>query len=199
MFVDVDRLQQRVRELGAEIVRDGPDDVLLVTLLNGGLWFMSDLARRLTPDVEVDFLRLSPYPTGENPPGSARIVKDLDRPVGGRHVLIVEDVIDTGLSLAFLMRRLEASEPASIRVCTLLDRTPQRIADLPIAYRGFEIDKEYLVGYGLDVFGYYRNLPALIAIEDLDALRSDPLKLVDELVEEGIWDRFATSEAGDSL
>jgi hypoxanthine phosphoribosyltransferase len=100
----------------------------------------------------------------------------------------VEDVIDTGLSLGFLIRNLADREPASLRVCTLLDRVGQRLVDLPIAYRGYELGGDYLVGYGLDLRGLYRNLPCLVAVEDLESLREDPLALVPQLHQWGVWD-----------
>jgi len=100
----------------------------------------------------------------------------------------VEDVVDTGLSLSFLLRNLEARDPVSLRICTLLDRAPKRLVELPIAYRGFELDGEFLVGYGLDLLERYRNLPCLVAIEDLEALRADPLALVPYLRRWKVWD-----------
>ena len=187
IFIDADTLKARVDGLGGEIASDGPDDLLLVTVLKGGVVFLADLVRRLVPAVEVDFLALTPYAEGEHPPGVARLVKDLDRALLGRHVLLVEDVVDTGLTLSFILRMLEEREPASLRVCTLLDRAEKRIVDLPIAYRGFTLGDEYLVGYGLDFFGLYRNLPCLVAVDDLEALQADPLALVGSLGAWGVW------------
>lgn len=187
LLVAPGELRQRVRALGAEIAAAEPSDLLLVTLLQGGLMFLADLVRYLSPSIEVDFLRLSPYAEGEHPPGMARIVKDLDHPCVGRNVLVVEDVVDTGLSLSFLLRNLEAREPATLRVCTLLDRASKRLVDLPIAYRGFELGNEYVVGYGLDILGYHRNLPCLVEVTDLEALREDPLLLDAHLRDWGVW------------
>lgn len=186
VLVSETQLAARVRELAAEVRRDGPDDLLLLTKLKGGVPFLADLSRGLTPAVEVDFLALSGYEE-ENPPGVARLVKDLEAPIAGRDVLVVEDVVDTGLSLAFLLGVLGQREPASLRVCTLVDRADKRLVDLPIAYRGFALGDEYLVGYGLDFLGLYRNLPCLVAVDDTDALRADPEALEPELVRWGIW------------
>jgi hypoxanthine phosphoribosyltransferase len=187
LFTSPEEITARVGQLGEQIMEEGPEDVLLVTMLHGGVPFLADLVRTLSPAVEVDFMRLSPYSESEHPPGAARIVKDLDHPASGRHVVIVEDVVDTGLSLAFLIRNLEAREPSSVRVCTLLDRASKRVVDLPIAFRGFEIGDEFLVGYGLDLAGLYRNLPCLVAIDDLEALREDPNRLLPLLDAWSIW------------
>jgi hypoxanthine phosphoribosyltransferase len=184
ILIDRETLQRRVAELGREIASDGPDDVLLVTMLKGAVPFMADLIRWLPPAVTVDFLAVNPY--DESHAQQARLVKDLDQPLGDRHVLVVEDVVDTGLSLSFLLRTLEARDPASLRVCTLLDRESKRLVELPIAYRGFTLGDEYLVGYGLDFLGLYRNLPCLVSV-DLHALRAEPLALVERLREWGIW------------
>lgn len=189
IFASREGLGERIRALGSQIEADDGDDLLLVTMLHGGVWFLADLVRTLPPTVEVDFLRLSPYAEGEHPPGAARILKDLDQPVTGRDVLVVEDVVETGLSLGFLLRNLEEREPARIRICTLLDRAAKRLVDLPVVYRGFELTDEYIVGYGLDFLGLYRNLPCLVAIEDLEVLRRDPFTLEAHLREWGLWER----------
>lgn len=164
-------LDQRVTELADEITaayqRTRP---LLVTVLRGGVFFLADLVRRVRVPLEVDFLAISRYDQGRR----ARIVKDLDLDVAGRHVLLVEDVIDTGLTLAFLLRVLAARDPASLRICALLDRSVRRIADLPLDFVGFEVGDEFLVGYGLDLEGRLRNLPAILAVLDRAAAASDP-------------------------
>lgn len=188
LFATPEELSGRVGELGAEIAGAEPEDrLLLVTMLKGGVPFLADLVRTMSPEVVVDFLALSAYEEGENPPGLARIVKDLAHPVAGKHVIVVEDVVDTGLSLAFLLRSLEARDPASVKVCALLDREAKRLVDLPVAYRGFELGAEFIVGYGLDFLGLYRNLPCLVAVDDLDTLRNDPEALGPQLREWGIW------------
>lgn len=187
LFAGPHELRRRVEELGSDVAKSASRDLLLVTMLHGGVPFLADLVRHLSPTVEVDFMRLSPYEEGEHPPGTARIVKDLDQPIVGRDVLVVEDVVDTGLSLGFLLRNLNDRDPASVRICTLLDRATKRLVDVPVAHRGFEIASEFLVGYGLDFLGLYRNVPALVAVDDLEALRDDPFAVVSYLREWGIW------------
>jgi hypoxanthine phosphoribosyltransferase len=152
-------LQARVRELGARISNDyeGRDPVL-VTVLKGGLFFMADLCRAIDVDVTLDFMAVSSY--GPAPLGGAvRITKDLDEDIGGRAVIVVEDIIDTGLTLNYLLGVLRSRGPASLEVCVLLDKDVRRIVDLPIAYRGFSIADRYVVGYGLDHRQRLRNLP----------------------------------------
>jgi hypoxanthine phosphoribosyltransferase len=187
VYLTEEALRSRLDELGAEIASQAPGDLLAITTLKGGVPFLADLVRRLPPTVVVDFLALAPFPGGEKPPGVARLMTDLVEPVSGRHVLVVEDVVDTGLSLAFLLRVLEEREPASISVCALLDREHKRIVDTPVAFRGFTLGDEYLVGYGLDFLGLYRNLPCLVAVDDIDGLRADPLALTPVLRALGVW------------
>lgn len=164
-------LRARVGELGAEITAAYRGTrPLLVTVLRGGVFFLADLVRHVRLDVEVDFLALSRYERG----GMVRIVKDLEGDIGGRHVLLVEDIVDTGLTLAFLLRVLAARAPASLRICALLDRSVRRIAELPLDFVGFEVGDEFLVGYGLDLDGRLRNLPGIIAVHDRQALRAGP-------------------------
>lgn len=195
MFADADTIAATVRGLAGEIRGRGDDDLLLVTKLTGGLWFLADLVRSLRM-VEVDFVAMAAYPGPEQPPGVARLVKDLERPIAGRRVVVVEDVVDTGLSLQFLLNRMRALDPASIEVCALLDRQDKRLVDVPVAFRGFPLGDEYLVGYGLDFLGLYRNLPLLVVIDDIDALRAEPLALADELRERGVWTTASTDARG---
>src|SRR5205085_2108389 len=133
----------------------------LVGVLKGVVPFMSDLMRAIPLDVpvSVDFLAIAPYGPDTRQTGVARVIKDLDEPIANRHVLLVEDIIDTGLTLGFLMRMLRAKQPASLRVCTLLDRSSVRVIDIHLAYVGFEIPDQFVVGYGLDYKERYRNLP----------------------------------------
>lgn len=180
LLVPPDTLLERIDELARMIREAEPRDVLLVTMLKGGVPFLADLVRRLDVGCEIDFLRLSPYPAGEHPPGSARIVKDLDQPVTGRHVLVVEDVVDTGLTLSYLLGQLAARNPASLEVCALLDRSRRRIVPLPTRYRGLEIDDVFMLGYGLDYGERYRNHPGLV-IGDLRVLERDPGAYVSNL------------------
>ncbi len=159
----------------AEVARDVADayagtEPLLVTVLKGGAFFLADLIRALPLPLDVDFLAISSY--GET--GTARILKDLDHDIAGRHVLIVEDIVDTGLTLAYLLQALAGRGPASLRVCTLLDRRVRRIADLPLDFVGFEVGDEFLVGYGLDLDEHLRALPAVLAVVDLEAVTDDP-------------------------
>lgn len=163
-------LRGRVAELGDDITGAyAGTRPVLVTVLRGGIFFLADLVRRVRLPLEIDFLAITPYA----PDGRARILKDLDRDVAGRHVLVVEDIVDTGLTLAYLLQVLAARGPASLRICTLLDRSVRRIAELPLDWVGFEVGDEFLVGYGLDVDERLRNLPAILAVHDRDAAVAD--------------------------
>ncbi len=164
-------VQERVSELAEDIAATyAGTEPVLVTVLKGGTVFLADLVRRIGLPLEIDFLAITSY--GET--GTARIVKDLDRDIRGRHVLVVEDIVDTGLTLAYLLQVLAARSPASLRICTLLDRSVRRIADLPLDWVGFEVGDEFLVGYGLDAGGRLRNLEAILAVHDRAALARDP-------------------------
>lgn len=155
------QIQERIRALGAQITRDcGGTTPLLVSVLKGGLYFMADLTRAITIPITMDFMAITSYGDETTPSGAVRLIKDLDEKITGRHVLLVEDIIDTGLTADYLLRTLRARDPASLRICTLLDKTARRIVDtLPIQYRGFEIPDAFVVGYGLDYRQLYRNLP----------------------------------------
>lgn len=164
-------LRDRVREIGTDLAAlYAGHDPVLVTVLQGGAVFLADLVRATPIALSVDFLALSPYGTGV----AQRIVKDLGTDLTGRHVVVVEDIVDTGLTLAYLLQVLAAREPASLRVCTLLDRAVRRIAEVPIDWIGFEVGDEFLVGYGLDLDGRLRHIPAILATHDRAALRADP-------------------------
>lgn len=166
----------RVRELGEAMSRDYSGmRPLLVAVLVGSLPFMADLVRAITVPLEVDFLGLSRFGEG----GRIRIALDTADTVEGRHVVIVEDIIDTGLTLTVLRRMLEDRGAASVATATLVDKTRRRLVDVPIEYRGFEVGDEYLVGYGLDWKGRYRNLRSLWAVLHLETLVEDPDALVD--------------------
>ncbi len=152
-------LSATVRDLGRRIAEAYQGtDLLLISILKGAVVFLADLIRAVTLPLSIDFMAISSYGEGGSA-GVVRIVKDLDQDITARHVLVVEDIVDTGLTLGYLLRTLQARNPASIKVCTLLDRSVRRIVDLPIAFRGYEIPDRFVVGYGLDYRQRYRNLP----------------------------------------
>ncbi len=161
ILIPADEIQARVRELGAEISRDYLGlDPILVGVLKGVFIFMGDLLRTITIPVEVDFMAVSSYsPEVRDRVGVVRLVKDLELPIGGRHILFVEDVIDTGLTLNYLLRSLQARGPASLEVCALFNKPVHRLIDIPLKYRGFDLPDRFIVGYGLDHRERYRNLP----------------------------------------
>ncbi len=153
-------VQAKVRELGRAISRDyAGKDLVLISVLRGGFVFLADLCRAVTLPVTIDVMAVSSYGPDARPLGVVKILKDLDDSVTDREILVVEDVIDTGLTLSYLLRNLEPRAPASLKVCVLLDKPARRIVDLPIAYRGFEVPDKFVVGYGLDYRQRYRNLP----------------------------------------
>lgn len=161
---------QRVRELGEEISRDYAGKVpVLVSILKGSVVFLADLMRSITVPVHIDFMAITSFERGGRPGGVVRILKDLDLQVSGRDILFVEDIIDTGLTAGYLVKTLEAREPRSLRICTLLDRRVRRLARLPLQYVGFDVPDQYLVGYGLDHHQTYRNLPFLALLPDDEA------------------------------
>lgn len=166
-------IQAKVRELGDKISSDyAGRDLVLISVLRGGFIFLADLCRAITLPVTIDLMAVSSYGPGARPSGVVKILKDLDESIAGREVLVIEDIIDTGLTLSYLLRNLEPRAPASLKVCVLLDKPARRIADLPIAYRGFEVPDKFVVGYGLDYRQMYRNLPfiATLTKEALDRL-----------------------------
>lgn len=155
-------IQHRVRELGEAISQDYADrPPLLVGVLRGVVLFMADLIRAINIPIAVDFMAISRYGPTVETRGAVRLVKDLEEPIEGRHVLFVEDIVDTGLTLQYLLRSLRGRNPASLEICVLLDRPRHRLIDLDIAYKGFELDDVFVVGYGLDYKQRYRNLPYL--------------------------------------
>jgi len=160
VLIDEERLRSRVAELGEEISADyAGRDLLLIGVLKGAVFFMADLMRHLTVTCEVDFMAISSYGAATDSSGVVRILKDLDINIAGREVLVVEDIIDSGLTLSYLMRNLEAREPASLEICALLTKPERREIDVPVRYVGFEIPNRFVVGYGLDFAERYRNLP----------------------------------------
>jgi hypoxanthine phosphoribosyltransferase len=160
ILVQQDELAHKVRELGERISADYDGrDLFLVGVLKGAVFFLSDLMRHLSIPCELDFMAVSSYGSSTDSSGVVRILKDLDAPIEGREVLIVEDIVDSGLTLQYLMRTLDARNPASLEVCALLTKPERRKVDLPIRYTGFEIPNEFAIGYGLDHSERYRNLP----------------------------------------
>ena len=160
VLIDPDTLRARIGELGDEISSHyAGRDLLLIGVLKGAVFFMADLMRHLTVPCEVDFMAISSYGDATDSSGIVRILKDLDINIEGRDVLVVEDIIDSGLTLSYLIRNLESREPASLEVCALLTKPSRREIDVRVRYVGFEIPNKFVVGYGLDFAERYRNLP----------------------------------------
>jgi hypoxanthine phosphoribosyltransferase len=167
ILVQPDELSRRVRELGRQISADyAGRDLLLVGVLKGAVFFLSDLMRHIDVPCEVDFMAVASYGSATDSSGVVRILKDLDVALEGRHVLIVEDIIDSGLTLQYLLRSLGARNPASIEVCALLTKPERRKVELEPRYVGFEIPNRFVVGYGLDHGERYRNLPYVAVLEE---------------------------------
>ena len=167
VLVEAHALARRVKEIGARISADYEGrDLFLVGVLKGAVFFLSDLMRCLTVPCEVDFMAVSSYGSSTDSSGVVRILKDLDASIEGREVLIVEDIVDSGLTLSYLLRTLRARDPASLEVCALLTKPERRKVELPIRYVGFEIPNRFAVGYGLDHAERYRNLPYVAALDD---------------------------------
>jgi hypoxanthine phosphoribosyltransferase len=165
VLVASEDLQRRVTELGAEISSDYEGrDLFMVGVLKGAVLFVADLMRHLTVPSELDFMAVSSYGSRTDSSGVVRIMKDLDAPIEGRDVLVVEDIIDSGLTLHYLMRNLKARSPASLEVCALLTKPERRRVDLPIRYVGFEIPNRFAIGYGLDYKQQFRNLSYVAAL-----------------------------------
>jgi hypoxanthine phosphoribosyltransferase len=166
VLVPSEKIQEKVRELGERITSDyRGEELLLVGILRGAVVFLSDLMRCLELPCEIDFMEVSSYGAGTSSSGVVRILKDLEENITARHVLIVEDIIDTGLTLSYLRRTLMARRPASLEICALLSKPSRRQVDLEVKYLGFEVPDEFVVGYGIDYAGAYRNLPDIRALE----------------------------------
>jgi len=166
VLIPADVLANRVRELAAEVSRDYVDkDVVLVGVLKGAVFFVADLMRALDIQCEVDFMAVASYGSAMKSSGVVRILKDLDALIRDRHVLIIEDIVDSGLTLQYLLRNLNAREPASLEVCALLIKPGRRKVDLKLRYVGFEIPDRFVIGYGLDHAERYRNLPYVAALD----------------------------------
>jgi hypoxanthine phosphoribosyltransferase len=158
-LVTAEEIQHRLTELAAEIERDYADrDLLVIGVLKGAVMVMADLARTLTRHIEMDWMAISSYGSGTKSSGVVRILKDLDTDISNRHVLIVEDIIDSGLTLSWLVSNLQSRKPASVEICTLLRKPDAMRMTVPVKYVGFDIPDEFVVGYGLDFAEKYRNL-----------------------------------------
>lgn len=185
LLLRADEIQTRVRELGEQITRDyAGRDPVLVGVLKGSLIFMADLARRIDLPVHVDFMSISSYGDGASSSGVVRILKDLDDSITGRDVILVEDIIDTGLTLTYVLATLRARAPASLEICGLLDKSARRIIEVPVRYVGFQIPDEFVVGYGLDHQGMYRNLSSIVGVRDIASL-SEPENVARVLEDRG--------------
>jgi hypoxanthine phosphoribosyltransferase len=170
ILVQGDELAHRIRELAADISRDYRGrDLFLVGVLKGAVFFLSDLMRQLEVPCEVDFMAVSSYGSSTDSSGVVRILKDLDAPIEGREVLIVEDIVDSGLTLSYLLRTLQARNPKSLEVCALLTKPERRKVELPIRYVGFEIPDRFAIGYGLDYGERFRNLPYVAVLNRIEA------------------------------
>jgi hypoxanthine phosphoribosyltransferase len=167
ILVQQDELAHRIRALGEEISGDyDGEELFLVGVMKGAVFFLSDLMRHLTVPCEVDFMAVASYGSSTDSSGVVRILKDLDAPIEGRNVLIVEDIVDSGLTLSYLLRTLKARNPATLEVCALLTKPERRKVELPIRYVGFEIPNQFAIGYGLDHNERYRNLPYVAVLAD---------------------------------
>ena len=166
VLISSKEIEDRVREIGARITEDYEGEkLLLIGILRGAVVVMSDLMRNIDLQCELDFMDISSYGTGTSSSGVVRILKDLEEDITDRHVLIVEDIIDTGLTLSYLLRSLQARKPASLEICALLSKPSRRRAELDVRYLGFEVPDEFVVGYGLDYAGAYRNLPNICVLK----------------------------------
>lgn len=168
VLIPEDEIEKRICEMGKEISEFYQGEpVHLVSVLKGGVFFTCELAKRLSIPVSIDFMCVSSYGDGTKSSGVVRVVKDLDEAIEGKHVLVVEDIVDSGRTLSYLLENLKSRKPKSLRLCTLLDKPERRVTDVQVDYTGFEIPDEFVVGYGLDYMQHYRNLP-YIGIVDLE-------------------------------
>ena len=163
-LLTANQIETRVAEMAAEIRRDFPDDLHLVAVLKGAFMFLSDLVRHMEGHVSLDFMALSSYAKGTTTSGEVRLLKDLDTTLDGKNVVIVEDIVDTGLTLNYLQDILRARNPRSLRTACLLSKPSRRQVDVKVEYIGFEIEDRFVVGYGLDYAEQYRNLPHIAVL-----------------------------------
>lgn len=183
VLIDRATLERRVGALGADLTAtlDGPEPPIAVSILKGSTLFLADLIRAMAIDLEVEFMSITSYSEPGAHSGVVKIVKDLDSDISGRDILIVEDIVDTGLTLTYLRRTLESRGPRSLRTVTLLDKAVRRIIPVPLEHKGFEIEDVFVIGYGLDFQGRYRNVPEILAVPDVARLANDPQLLVGDL------------------
>jgi hypoxanthine phosphoribosyltransferase len=161
-----DAIQNRVREMGAQIAADyGGQELIVVGVLKGSLYLLADLTRAIPMPLQVDFMSIGMYPTATNQTGVVRITKDLDLDITGKHVLVVEDIIRTGLTLGYLVQNLQMRCPESVKVCALLVNPNQQLINMPVAYQGFTVSDTWLIGYGMDVSERWRNLPYIVGVD----------------------------------
>ncbi len=159
-LISEESLQTRIVELGAEISRDYEGkEIVVLCILKGGVMFMTDLVKHITVPLKMEFMVVSSYGDEYRSSGIVKIIKDLDEPIKDKHVLIVEDIIDSGRTLAYVKKMLGEREAASIKLCTLLNKEEERVTDVEVEYEGFKVGNEFVIGYGLDYKQYYRNLP----------------------------------------
>ena len=169
VMIDEETVEKKVREMAAQISREYEGKTLhLICILKGSVFFACELAKRITVPVTLDFISASSYGDGTQSCGRVKIVKDLDESLEGRDVLVVEDIIDSGRTLSYLLQVLQLRRPASLRLCTLLDKPERRVSPVKVDYTGFEIPDEFVVGYGLDYAQRYRNLPYIGRVEFVD-------------------------------
>lgn len=167
ILIAEDVLQSKVKELGAKITEDYKGkDLLLVCVLKGAVIFVSDLMRNIDLPLDIDFMAISSYGSNTQSSGVVRILKDLNTSIEGRHLLIVEDIIDSGLTLSYLVDNLKSRKPATVNICTILDKPDRRKTNLDIKYTGFQVPDEFVVGYGLDYAEKYRNLPYIAVLKE---------------------------------
>ena len=166
ILIDEDTISKTVKKLGREITDDYKDrELVVVGILKGAIIFLSDLIREIDTSLTLDFISASSYGMSTESSGVVKFLKDLDTNIEGKHILIVEDIVDTGLTLDYLIDNLRARKPASIKTCTLLDKPSRREVEVPIDYKGLDIPDEFVVGYGLDYSEYYRNLPYVAVLK----------------------------------
>lgn len=175
LLYSAEDIRRRVRAIGEEISIDYRGRApVLVSVLKGSSLFVSDLVRAIRLPVRLDFMSISSFGGAPDKGGRVRIVKDIDQDIGGRDVILVEDIIDTGLTVSYLVSTLRSRSPRSLEVCALLDKSARRILPLPVRYRGFDCPDRFVVGYGMDFAERYRNLPDIWAVDDYEALAADP-------------------------